>query len=84
MLFSSEILNLKLPLTSNNIGSMWMKKWARTHNQNWSKTQAGLAQFQVWNQRKEKKDIEISIKAGATLAQQQVGDWMNERKGMWP
>jgi hypothetical protein len=41
-----------------------------------------LAQFQVWNQRKEKKDIEISIKAGATLAQQQVGDWMNERKGM--
>jgi hypothetical protein len=29
-----------------------------------------------------KKDIEISIKAGATLAQQQVGDWKNERKGM--
>jgi hypothetical protein len=31
---------------------------------------------------KEKKNIEISIKTRATLAQQQVGDWKNERKGM--
>jgi hypothetical protein len=33
-------------------------------------TEAGLAEYQVCNQKNEKKNLEISTKAGATLAQQ--------------
>jgi Spy/CpxP family protein refolding chaperone len=40
------------------------------------------AQFQVWIQKNEKKNFEISIKARATLAQLLVGDSKDERKGM--
>jgi hypothetical protein len=40
------------------------------------------AQFQVWIQKIRKRNFEISIKAGATLAQVLVGNWKNEEIGM--
>jgi hypothetical protein len=41
----------------------------------------GLAQFGVWNQKNEKKNSKISIKGGATLAQQQLQNQKDETKG---
>jgi hypothetical protein len=39
-----------------------------------------LAQQQLWNQKNEKKNFEISIKTEATLAQQQLWNQENEKK----
>jgi hypothetical protein len=44
--------------------------------------EAGLAQFQAWNQKNEKANFEISIKAEVALAKKQDWNQKYEKKGM--